>query len=90
LNYFGGGTFSTSFTPTSATSFFGFTVNGPITSLVLNAPSSNRNVVGKLTVGTSLASVPEPSTFVLGGVLAGAGLAAWRVRRARSRKAIVA
>lgn len=76
-------TFSTNFTPSSATSFLGvtFSTNVSISALVisnLNSPAQFPTA-NNLTVGV----VPEPSTYALLG-LAAAGFAGYVIRRRRA------
>lgn len=71
------------FTPTSASdSYRGFTAQLPFTSLVISAPGQSLYAgLDNLTIGRSLASVPEPTSWAL-VALAVAGLGIARRRAA--------
>ena len=73
--------YSTSYTPSGTSSYFGITYNTNITALVISnvAPAAEYMTVNNFTVGV----VPEPSTYAL-LALSAAGLAGYVIRRRRS------
>jgi PEP-CTERM motif len=66
--------------------FFGFTASEPIASFTIVAPTAGAGFFGvdNFTYG-GLQSVPEPSTLVLAGTAALAGLGTWSRRRRASQ-----
>jgi hypothetical protein len=82
----GGGTFTTTLTNPSATSFFGVVSNSAITSLEVTDLSTSGNIRGFTTIndlrlGGGLSVVPEPTTYAL----VAAGLAAMGLASRRRR-----
>lgn len=73
--------YSTNYTPSGPSSYFGITYNTNITALIVSnvAPAAEYMTVNNLTVGV----VPEPSTYALLG-LAAAGFAGYVIRRRRA------
>ena len=73
--------FTTNYTPSGSSDYFGLTYNTNITALIVSnvAPAAEFMTVNNLTVGV----VPEPSTYALLG-LAAVGFAGYVIRRRRA------